>query len=85
MSLPLYDQALEDFCSDYSGTYELRYISEDGEVMAKVTGYSTDSVIEQTNKLELAVAKAIEEEYYNKYETDYDSWAKEERILTDGI
>lgn len=58
-------QTLEDFAVDYQGKYELVYISEDGEKVAKVTGHDIDSVFEQSNKLENAVSQFIVEEYNN--------------------
>ena len=46
------------------------YASIDGEPMAKITGYTTDSVVEQMHKLDNAISKHLTVEFENLPETE---------------
>jgi len=46
------------------------YASIDGEPIAKITGYTTDSVTEQMHKLDSAISKQLTVEFENLPESE---------------
>jgi alpha-acetolactate decarboxylase len=75
-------KAFEDYCTDYDGYYELRFIGEDGEVKVKVTDTDLNTIIGQSENIEMQVAEAISEDYIDM-QPDYDEIAKDMRIYNE--
>ena len=46
------------------------YASIDGEPVAKISGYTTDSVVEQMHKLDSAISKQLTAEFENLPESE---------------
>lgn len=58
---------------DFTETKEVEvvcYASIDGEPVAKITGYTTDSVAEQMHKLDSAISKQLTVEFEELPETE---------------
>ena len=58
---------------DFTETKEVLiecYASIDGEPVAKITGYTTDSVVEQMHKLDSAISKQLTVEFEELPETE---------------
>ena len=58
---------------DFTETKEVLiecYASIDGEPMAKISGYTTDSVVEQMHKLDNAISKQLTAEFENLPESE---------------
>ena len=58
---------------DFTETKEVLiecYASIDGEPIAKITGYTTDSVVEQMHKLDSAISKQLTAEFEDLPETE---------------
>lgn len=58
---------------DFTETKEILiecYASIDSEPVAKITGYTTDSVVEQMHKLDNAISKKLKVEFENLPESE---------------